>query len=338
MRFGVSLPTCKEGLSLPLPFCDVEQLLELGRLAERLGYDSVWGNDHITPPAYVREDFAEPPRFFEPLIVLAALAAETDRVRLGTALLVLPMREPAYLAKQIATLDHLSRGRAVITVGSGAYREEFEALHPRQAGAHRGRMLDEGLEALELLFAEPRASYAGEYVAFEGIALYPKPAQQPFPIYVGGNHANSLRRAAQRAQGWMPAILAPEQLAAARGQLADAAEAAGRDPGAVDLAPQYMCCIASTQERALERFRSSRYYVHLKTLAASTLKGQDLERLEDVNLVGTPDEIVHRIGRLREVGIDHLPAISFISETPEAMAEDMQRFAEGVIGSYARAA
>ncbi len=334
MRFGVSVPTCKEGLSLPLPFCSVDVTLELIQAAERLGFDSAWGNDHITPPAYVRHDFADPPNFYEPLIVFAAAARMTERIKLGVAVLVLPMREPVFLAKQLATLDQVAGGRTVLAVGTGAYREEFEAIMPRLSGAHRGRMLDEGLEALSCLFAQRRASFKGEYYEFEGIELYPKPVQDPYPIYMGGNNPNVARRAASHGQGWMPAAVSAEEIRHGRDEIVRLAAQAGRDPDMIDIAPQLMVCLDRGRESGIERFRKSRMYVHLQTLAASTLRNQNLSRMEQVNLVGSPAEIVDRIGALVDAGVTSLAAISFLSETPEIMVEDMQRFAEEVIPHF----
>jgi len=115
---------------MPLPFADLGDVVRISQAAERLGYHSVWGNDHITAPRYVREAHANQPRFFEPLITLAYVAAHTTTIRLGTAVLVMPMREPVYLAKQVATLDHASHGRVLLGVGVGAYREELEAIKP----------------------------------------------------------------------------------------------------------------------------------------------------------------------------------------------------------------
>jgi probable F420-dependent oxidoreductase len=335
VRFGVSLPTGKEGLSLPLPFCEAPALLELTRLAERLGYDSVWGNDHIHPPAYLRHDFDDPPRFYELLVTLAAAAGATERVRLGAGILVLPIRDPVVLAQQVATLDQLSGGRLVLGLGMGAYREEFEAVHPRLRGARRGTMMDEGLAALALLFRERRSTFDGEYYAFD-VELHPKPAQEPLPILVGGNHPNALRRAATLATGWMPTGLDAAQVREGRERLGELAAAAGRDPESVVVSPQIMCCIAATQEEAVARFRRSRYYVHMQSLVGSTLVGA-LERAEEINLIGTPDEVARRIGLLAEVGVEELGAISFVSDTVEEMAEHVQLFAEDVLPAFAKA-
>jgi probable F420-dependent oxidoreductase len=336
MRFGVSFPTCKEGLSLPLPYCDVDTVLRMIQEAERLGFDSVWGNDHITPPAYVRHDYADPPKFYEPLMVFAAASRLTERIKMGVAVLVLPMREPVYLAKQVATLDQISGGRFILAVGTGAYREEFEAIMPRLKGAHRGKMLDEGVTALRRLLTERRASFKGRYYEFENIELYPKPAQDPFPIYMGGNNANVIRRTATDGQGWMPAAVSLDDLRQGRAELFRQAEAAGRDPTAIDVAPQLMVCMDRGGESAVERFRKSRMYVHLQSLASSTLREQNLSRMEQFNLVGTPSELIDRIGALSDAGVTTLAATSFLSETPEIMFEDMQRFAEEVMPHFSR--
>jgi probable F420-dependent oxidoreductase len=334
IKFGVSVPTCKEGLNLPLPFADGEAILGLIQLADELGFDSVWGNDHITPPAYVRRDFPDPPNFYEPLVIFAAAAGMTSRVKLGPAVLVLPFREPVFLAKQLATLDRVSGGRLILAVGTGAYREEFESLYPRLKGAHRGRMLDEGIEALHRLFTQRRAHFEGEYYAFDGIELYPKPVQDPLPIFMGGNSSQVIQRAAERGQGWMPAAVSAEEIGRGRQELHRLASAAGRDPQAIDIAPQVMCCMARTHEEAVARFRASRMYVHLQTLSESTLRGKALGRMEEINLVGSPDEVVERIGKLAEVGVTTLGAMSFLSETKEIMAEDMAFFASEIMPHF----
>jgi probable F420-dependent oxidoreductase len=334
MKFGVSIPTCREGLNLPLPFSTIEETVQLAVDAEALGFDSVWGNDHVTAPSYVRRDYSDPPRFYEPLIVFAAAAARTSSIRFGTGVLVAPMREPVYLAKQVATLDQLSGGRLTLGLGTGAYREEFEAVRPRLKGAKRGAMLDEMVDALTLLFAERSVSYAGSYVEFDGIELYPKPVQQPLPIYFGGNSPEVLRRVAVRGQGWIAGALAPALVAEGRRHLLAFASEAGRDGELIDIAPQYVCSIAPSHDEAVRQFRASRFYIHLKTLSESTLRGQDMDRLEQNNLVGTPAELQERIGSLKDYGATSLGATVFAADTPERMRDDMQLFAEEVIPHF----
>ena len=110
---SAGLPTGMEGLTYPIPFSSPETLIRIAQHAEKLGYHSVWGNDHMTTQHYVREEFPVPPRFWEPLMTYAFIAADTTTLRFGTGVLVLPMRRDiVVLAKQIATLDHFSGGRS----------------------------------------------------------------------------------------------------------------------------------------------------------------------------------------------------------------------------------
>src|SRR5258708_21582852 len=170
---SAGMPTGMEGLTYQIPFSSPETLIKIAQHAERLGYHSVWGNDHMTTQHYVREEFPVPPRFWEPLMTYAFIAAATTKLRFGTGILVLPMRRDiVVLAKQIATLDHFSGGRFELGVGVGAYREEFDALNP-DSEAHRGDMVDEALLAFNLLFKERGASFHGKYYQFH--AVHPAP-------------------------------------------------------------------------------------------------------------------------------------------------------------------
>ena len=173
----------------------------------------------MTTQHYVRAEFPVPPRFWEPLVTYAFLAAHTTTLRFGTGVLVLPMRRDIVVtAKQIATLDHLSNGRLEIGVGVGAYREEFEALNP-DSKTHRGDMVEEGVRALQLLFSEQVASFDGKYYKFKDVELFPKPKQARLPIYFGGNNPAHLRRTAECADGWMPAGLPLDTLRRMVGEL-----------------------------------------------------------------------------------------------------------------------
>src|SRR5580658_9562753 len=237
---SAGLPTCMEGLSYPIPFADPDAIIRIAQHAERLGYHSVWGNDHMTTQRYVRAEFPVPPRFWEPLVTYAFIAANTTTLRLGTGVLVLPMRRDiVVLAKQIATLDHFSGGRLEIGVGVGAYREEFEALWP-DAEVHRGDMVEEGVKALRLLFTERTASFDGKYYRFRDVEFFPKPKQARLPIYFGGNSANHLRRVASSGDGWIPAGMEADRLRGHVAELRQMATAAGRDPATIAVAPQYV--------------------------------------------------------------------------------------------------
>ena len=206
MKFSISLPTGFEGVMYPIPFVDPADFVRLATLCERLGYHSVWGNDHITTQDYVRGLFpGTPPNFYELLTVLSFCAAATTTLKVGTAVAVLPMRDPFWLAKQAATIDQMSGGRLILGVGIGAYREEFAAWAPRLSkDARRGDMLDEGLALMQRLFAELRVTHDGKYYACRDIEMFPKPKQKPFALFIGGHNMENVERAARVGAGWLP--------------------------------------------------------------------------------------------------------------------------------------
>ena len=155
LTFGVGFPSCREGTAYPPGFVRPKELAPLAQLVERLGYHSLWSNDHLTTPRVMRGYLEGRPSFYEPIVTYAALANVTERLRLAFSVIVLPNRDPVLLAKQIATLDQLTDGRVQLAVGIGSDRDEFEAVRPDLKGAHRGVLLDERIQALRRLFSEP---------------------------------------------------------------------------------------------------------------------------------------------------------------------------------------
>jgi probable F420-dependent oxidoreductase len=333
MIVSVGLPTCMEGMMYPIPFANVDEVVEIAKHAEALGYDSVWGNDHMTTQRYVRAEYPEPPNYWEPLITYAYIAAQTTTLRMGTGILVTPMRRDiVVVAKQIATLDHLSKGRFYLGVGVGAYREEFEALAPGSK-THRGDMVEESIQALRLLFEQRHASWQGEYYHFEDVEMYPKPIQEPIPVYFGGNNPNAARRAALYGQGWLPAGMPASQLRERVDSIHQLAAENGRDGTKIDIAPQLITYIGKTHEAAVERFYQSQIYQHLVSLKKSTLKDQADMKMEDANLIGTPDELIEKIHTLQEAGVTHLCGTYFTADSISELKDQMQIFAEQVVPS-----
>jgi probable F420-dependent oxidoreductase len=330
MIVSVGLPTCMEGMMYPVPFASPEDIVRIGLHAENLGYHSVWGNDHMTTQKYVREEFEEPPNFWEPLITYSHLAALTTKLRFGTGMLITPMRRDIVVtAKQIATLDHFSGGRFLVGFGVGAYREEFEALHPDWK-VHRGDLLEESIRAMKLLFEERTASFQGKYYHFEDVEMYPKPKQTPLPIYVGGNNPNAYRRAAEYGNGWLPAGMPVEHLRERVDQLKELLEEKGRSFEEMDVALQLVAYVGDTHEKAVERFRESQMYKHLVSLSASTLKDQANTKHEQNNLIGTAAEVIEKVKRFQEAGVKHLCGTYFCADTVEELMDQMQIFAEEV--------
>lgn len=192
MKFGVQLPHFG-------PLASGEGTLALARRAEALGYDSVWVGDHIVYPPPLAERFGG--EFYEAVTTLSFVAAQTSRIAVGTAVLVLPYRHPLVLAKQLATLDALSGGRLIVGVGAGWLEEEYRALGA--PFAERGAATDEYLKAMRTLWTAERPRFAGKFVTFPEVLFAPRP-RATLRVWVGGNSPRALRRAAELGDGWLP--------------------------------------------------------------------------------------------------------------------------------------
>jgi len=334
MKFGIALPNCVEGMVFPVPFASPEQIVRLAKKAEDLGYDSVWANDHFTTQKYVAEKEKRPPNYYEPLITLAAAATLTERIQLITGLVVLPLRDPVLLAKQACVLDQISGGRFCLGVGLGAYKEEFEAYHPRWKGKPRARIMDESLEILKKLLAEDISSFSGEFFQYEKLQMYPKPVQTPFPIYIGGNSEQGMRRVAKYGQGWYPASLSPKEIEERLCRLSQYLAEEKRSLDEIDIAPQTFVCIDRDKDKAAEIFRNSGLYEHKVSLKSSTLKDQDVEEFSEYDLIGNPDDIAARIGQYEKAGVTHMAALVFTVQTVEQMELQMETFAKTVMTAF----
>jgi probable F420-dependent oxidoreductase len=238
VRIGVSLPNV--GLDH-----GKEMVLPVAEAAERLGFDSVWAAHHVTLPyerasrypyGHSGTEVAMSPgmQWLDPLVTLSMVAAITDRVRLGTSVLVLPYRNPVNLAAEAAALDVLSDGRFVLGVGAGWMKEEFRALGIDPS--ERGPRTDEHIEVLRTLWREDPASFNGRFTRFEGIVLATTPRTEGGPpVWVGGNTDVALRRALRLGDGWHGFEVYPGDMPGIREGLERAAEEVGRDPAALAL-------------------------------------------------------------------------------------------------------
>jgi probable F420-dependent oxidoreductase len=329
MKFSVCLSTGYEGLVYPIPFCEPQALIKHAVLCEQLGYDGVFGNDHITTQHYVRDIFPEPPNFYDVLITLAMAGQATSRIQLGTSLLVMPMREPVYLAKQVATIDQMTNGRFILAVGLGAYREEFEAwAGNRYPNAHRGEMLDEGLAAFQCLINERVSTFAGKYYSFTNLEMFPKPKQKPFALYIGGHNMAAIERAAKFGRGWLPGWRPFHEIAERIQELHRLAEANGRDPKEIEVAPQFSLLIGKTDAQAEETYMQSGLVAHRKSLAYT---GRDPAHQVTGNLVGSPQLIIDKIHELKAMGVDHCSAMAIAVNSEQEYIEQINWFAEDIM-------
>lgn len=182
---------------------DAEGVGDVAVAAETLGFESVWIGEH---PVLI--DPHEPPsplpphsELLDPIPALAYAAARTERIRLGTGIVILPLRNPVTLAKELATIDVLSRGRLIVGIGVGYVPGEYEAMGV--AFTTRGRQADEYIDALRALWGDEQPSFHGEFASFAGIQCRPQPVQRPGPpIHASGMSTAARRRAVARAEGW----------------------------------------------------------------------------------------------------------------------------------------
>lgn len=335
LNLGLGFPTCREGTAYPVPYVHPHEFERIAVRAEELGFYSLWGNDHLTTPEVMRKTLDRAPNFYEPLVTFASLAHVTSRIRFFLGVLVLPEREVILLAKQLATLDQLSRGRLMVGVGIGSYREEFEAVHPDLKGANRGQMTEEAIAALRALFTERRASFRGRYVKFDDVELAPKPMQQPLPILLNAHADAPLERVGTIGDGWVVAGLAPNRVAQARTIVDDAARRAGRDPKSIALHLQVWLSLGTDSAAAEKRLRDSQHFRRVMALDPSLSAEQHIQRYRESNLIGDPAAVVKQIRALVETTRAVHLGIVFLGNTTGELLTDMELFGREVMPAFA---
>lgn len=211
MRLGLRLPNYG-------PVAGPAVIRAAAELAEADGWDSVWTSDRVAVPSRrpgelsFLDDYVQT---YESLITLTYAAAVTSRVRLGTSAIVVPQRQIMLLARQVASLDALSGGRVLLGVAAGWAGAEFEAAGAAAQFPVRGRVLDEAIGALRVLWSQTPAQFSGQHVAFPPVDFAPRPVQAGgIPIVVAGNSAAARRRAARVGDGWNPTALGAPETAA----------------------------------------------------------------------------------------------------------------------------
>lgn len=201
MKFGVFLPS--HG-----PAKSVQAVKQVAQAAEQAGYDSLWAADHILVQSQYR-DFC----MIETFVTLGYVAAITQQISLGTTVLVLPQRDPILAAKQAAAVDQYSNGRLILGVGVGWMEDEYRYL--RTDFRQRGRIMDEWMQVMRILWNEEQPAFHGEWINFEQCVFEPKPVQQNGPpLTIGGLSDAAIRRAATIGDGWQPIHISPAEVAA----------------------------------------------------------------------------------------------------------------------------
>ena len=204
MKLGFSLPN-NQGMP------HVNDLVTLAIEAESLGYHSVWVSEHLFHATYVASRLGDAP-YHEALTILTAVAGATSKVRLGTSVLVLPWHHPVQLAKRIASLDDYSEGRVSLGVGVAQTEDEFENLGV--PFSHRGRIADEMLTAMKILWTEKYPEFDGKYFNFNDLQFEPKPIQKPHPpLLIGGASRRAIERVVEHGDGWHALSQSPQDIA-----------------------------------------------------------------------------------------------------------------------------
>lgn len=301
MKFGVFLPVSGRAASR-------KTLMEAAQQAEALGYDSVWAADRLVMPwkiettyPYSKEAaFIVPPDrpFFDTLTCLAFLAGCTENIQLGMSVMVLPYRHPLHWAKIATTIDQLSTGRLILGVGVGWMEEEFAAMNA--PFKERGKVSDEQLTLLQLLWTEEHITFHGQYYNVDDIAFSPKPHQKPrLPIWVGGEGKQAQRRAGRYGDAWFPYFvkITPGELAAGFENVRAEATKAGRNPNEVALA----CCLPVE------------------------LTAKDGPPIESY-LKGSVEQVAERLKQFIDAGVVHIGVQFMIPHYPERR-EQIERFA-----------
>ncbi len=303
MKFGIVLPTFCGGVrGSEVP--KIEELVKFAQKAEEQGFDSLWVIEHllVATPIYRCT-------WYDPLITLAAVANATDKVKLGTSILVLPLRNPAILAKEISTLDVISEGRVILGVGNGWWEKEFEACGiPFN---ERGARSDEYIDILKKLWTEDNVEFNGRFFKFKDITVEPKPVQKPHPpIWIAGGSAAGkakdvykvraekvLRRIGVKGDGWIArAVTLPELIKSDWAKIRQYAEEVGRDPNSIVFAHLNFIHLTDESDTNYESARQ----------AFSLISNLPFDNILNEYIVGPKKTVLSRLDKLADLGLQYL--------------------------------
>jgi probable F420-dependent oxidoreductase len=268
-----------------------DAIVAIAQAAESLGYASLWTNDHVLLPTSLPEPFGN---VLESLTTLSYLAASTDRIRLGTGILVLPQRDPLLVAKQAATISHLSGGRLALAVGVGYIEQEYAYL--RADFANRGRLADEYIPAMRELFESDTPQFHGPHINYSDVLFSPRPSAR-LPLLIGGNSPAALKRAAALGDGWYGLWRSPDHVHAA---------------------------VAEINAFGIQRAQFE-VSVRVVTRIGSPIPDNDPE----TSLQGDAAAILNKIQRYSEAGVDRI-VIEPVSTDLDDFLRQLARFADEI--------
>jgi probable F420-dependent oxidoreductase len=275
------------GMSLPHRSPDPIEMADVRRVAERaeaLGFSDLWVTENTLDHAFS----------FDPALILTYAAAVTRRIRLGVAVVVLPLHHPSHVAHRFATLDYVSGGRAILGVGLG---REFHYAEFQVPLGHRVRRFREAIDIIRALWTQSKVDYEGSIYRLEGAGMVIKPLQKPHPpIWLGGDHPNAVRRAAKIGDGWMSAGAAS---AAAFGKsvqiLRAELDTLGRDPATFPISKRIFLSV--DESAAAARAELDRWYRAVYRRPGGA---------DDQDVFGTPAQVREKLEALVAAGANHL--------------------------------
>lgn len=269
---------------------DAAELVEYGVKMEELGFDSLWVWDHIL--------LGVDPNFpiIDSLTLLTAIAARTKRIRLSTGILVLPLRNPVVLAKQLSSMDRISNGRLLLAMAAGWYKREFDAVGVPYE--QRGRVMDENLDIMRRFWSEDLV--AGDWTNHKIPAgvMFPKPVQQPFPVLIGGYADRVLKRAATVGDGWLTYFYKPDAFVESWAKVRAYAEEAGRDPATLMNGNQLPIMVGTSRAAVEEKM--------MAWLNVDFDIAQGSKSTMDSAIMGSVDECVAQLQEHIDAGVQKL--------------------------------
>jgi probable F420-dependent oxidoreductase len=281
-------------------------VLRAAQRIEELGYESVWVGDHLL--------FHVP--LYEGLTIMAAIAAATERVRVGSGVLLGLLRHPAWLAKSLATIDHVSGGRLIVGLGvGGEFPAEFEAAGIPVRG--RDARTDELVDALRHAWSGSAEGFAGRFHQLPEQPLLPVPVQERVPVWVGGRSDAALRRAALAGDGWLGAFVSPRRYAERLEQLRAQADAAGRAAGEIVPAFHTYVRVGRTREEA---WREAGPFL-------GAVYGLDPQAVERYCMCGTVEEVAAQLAPYAEAGVEHV----VLRVAGEGELEQLEQLADALV-------
>lgn len=264
-----------------------DELRTIAQRAEALGFDSLWVGDHIS--------FHNP--ILEGMTAVTALALWTSTIRVGTGILLLPLRHPSLVAKQAASIDHLANGRLIMGVGVGGEgAKDFDAVEisPRERGART----DQSMQAMAALWSGKPASFKGKHFEFDDVVIQPPPVQPGGPpMWVGGGSAATFRRIGKYGHGWLSYMISAEKFALGVAAIAKEAERAGRDPAEITPAIMLPTVVDDDGDKARATLTA-----HLEERYQKPYPPHVIARY---CAAGTPNEVKARIAEYEDAGLKH---------------------------------